>query len=121
MHNFTDETAEAAKCQLFELDSDPVWTGCLVIAYIVTIFLCCSMAKVVNRKTDTDHPVFGIIFHEAVVLSAAASSLFAVYVAKKAMDRDNPVREKLNFFVWVLASYAMFFHQISWLCITCLR
>ena len=122
MTNVTTVAGQNTSCEnLYRLDSDPAWSSALVSCYVLTAGLCWGMAKFVRDRTDVAHPVFGILLHEVSVLSAAAPTLLAVYLGKKGLEDSSPDKERVNFLVWILTSFVMFFHQISWLLITCIR
>ena len=114
--NSTDNCENA-----FKVNSGPVWNVCMISSHFLTILLCLGMSKFAYDKTDIAHPVFAIIFHEMVVLSSLQFALLLLYLVKKSFEDFSPTKEKIDFLIMFIISFAMFYHQISWLCITCLR
>ncbi len=69
---------------------------------------------IIYAKVDIRHPVFALIFQEAVVLSVADTAAFLT-ILTSAVEYEKLVP---SMFIQILAHT---FHQWSWLVITCLR
>ncbi len=90
--------------------------ACLMLAYLLTASALMAMATLVFRQIDLGHPVFGVVFQELLVLLTLEMSmaiLLGIHFVTKV--------EKLLLGLAVAATFAMQFHQLSWLCITGLR
>ena len=114
---------ESDGCEgLFKFESSLLATAAVVLLYLLTLAASLWLARAIRGSADIGHPVFFVVFQEAVVLSALTGVLCATYAARKFIVREaSAISGALQYCNFMVAYLTMIFHQCSWLCITYLR
>ncbi len=106
--------------ELFSLELDPVVISVTIVLYVATILVCLVLAREIYNNVDIGHPVFAVIFQEAVAIGISGLLVLGLFVARKLVEKGLK-RGTFEYLGYLLATLTVQLHQSSWLCVTYLR